>query len=690
MPETSHAGSFPTRIGRRAAWFAAAVATVAATGCATPSTHPALVTADAGPDRPPLLPLRHFIADADRAGGFLLSRDGTRLVNSETVGLDHGLVVRDAATGRVLARYPVARQGRTAGGYAWLADSRHLVFATDPSGSENVRLFVQDTDEPTLRPWEVTPWPGTRSVLTSTGSGGATLRFVSNRRVRESFDVYEADALARTVREVARNDGRVRQWILDADGEVAARIRATGPGAAADRAIELARPDGTWTRLRTIGAFDTWTVARIDTAASRAWVVTTVGRDRGELVEVDLANGAERVLAADDVVDVWIPVFTTRTGPPAGAVIERELPRLHDFDTRLAASMVSVGEHAHRAGLIPEAPVFLRPLSVADSGRRMIVRAVGRFDMAELIWEPDTGRLERLDTQRSADAVRWLSPQEPFSFVASDGRRIHGLLIRPRGVTGPVPMVVDIHGGPWQRDHWETASFGPRQLLANRGYAVLQVNFRGSAGYGRDHMWAGAREAGGRVQRDIAEAVQWAVDAGVADRSRIGVMGASFGGYSVLMQLIAQPHPYRCGVDQVGVADWARVIENWPPFWANRHWFERFYGRVEVPAEREAMRLASPVAALDRIAAPLLVVHGGNDVRVLAQDSIDVVRSLRARGHPVTFLMFPDEGHAIVKWPNRLAMWREIEDLFAACLGGRSGGYEVLQLVPSSAVRDPY
>jgi dipeptidyl aminopeptidase/acylaminoacyl peptidase len=245
-----------------------------------------------------------------------------------------------------------------------------------------------------------------------------------------------------------------------------------------------------------------------------------------------------------------------------------------------------------------------------------------------------------------------------------------------------VPLVVDIHGGPWVRDSWAPATFSPRQMLANRGYAVMQLNYRGSSGYGREHMWAGAHEYFGRLQTDIAQGVQWAIDQGIADKDKLAVMGGSFGGFSVLAQLIQKPHNYRCGVNIVGAANWPRLIDEWPPFWRNRHMFARFYGDVNKPEERARMLANSPVSHLDKISAPLLVIHGGNDIRVLRQDSDDVVAALRARKHPVEYLLFADEGHSISKWRNRLAMWRSIEDTFATCLGGRSGGFDFYQLMP--------
>ena len=160
------------------------------------------------------------------------------------------------------------------------------------------------------------------------------------------------------------------------------------------------------------------------------------------------------------------------------------------------------------------------------------------------------------------------------------------------------------------------------------------------------------------------------------------MFGASFGGFSVLSQLVQKPHAYRCGVDVVGVANWPRVIENWPPFWRNRHYFALFYGDVAKPEERAEMLAKSPISHVEQITAPLLVIHGANDIRVLRQDSDEVVAALRKLGRPVQYMEFANEGHGIRKWRNRVAMWCQIEDTLAQCLGGRSNGFDLYQLMP--------
>lgn len=654
----------------------------ALTACAVAPQHAALKAADQAGTLAPLLPVRQFVANSERVAAFVMSPDGERLLWSQTVGLDTGLATRRVARDAPVTAYPVGNQGRRGGYYSWLPDSRHFVFSKDEQGDENIRLFVQDADQNTLAPWSLSPPKGVRSFVVGMGPEGSARFFVaSNQRDKASFDLYEADTDTRTLREVARNDGLVLNWLVDTQGRFAGRVRQLAPTDGADTVVELRQADGSWRVLQTVGGFDFFWVQRIDTAARRAWAVSNLGRDQAALVELNLDSGQQQVLAEHPRVDIGQVLFDGRHGAPVGYVVEPGHPEVHYLNPAHGDAVRTAVAQALREGTLTAAPVMTRRSGGGGAGRRIVLRSQSDFDDAELLWDRQTGTVERLNT-RFSEQEQALSPTQPFEFKASDGRWIAGYLIRPRGVQGPAPLVVEIHGGPWARDNWLPATFNARQLLANRGYAVLQVNFRGSSGYGRAHLEAADRQTNGRVQQDIAEAVQWAVDQGVADPKRLAVLGGSFGGFSVLAQLAQRPHDYRCGVDVVGVANWPRLMESWPPFWRNRHYFTRTYGDVNNPVERAEMLRNSPVSYLDQIRAPLLVIHGANDIRVLRQDSDDVVQALRERDHPVSYLLFPNEGHSISKWRNRLAMWREIEDFFADCLGGRSAGFDYYQLIP--------
>ncbi|HYW56529.1 MAG TPA: alpha/beta fold hydrolase [Polaromonas sp.] len=650
--------------------------------CSTPPTHPGLVGAQAGGQLPPLLPVRRFVANIDAMGGYQLSPSGERLMWQQAVGLDIGIAVRNVSGNAAVTTYATGNMGRRGGNQYWLGDSRQVVYTKDPIGDENTRLLVQDTQAGTLAPWTVITTPGARTVFVGRGAEGSSKFFVaSNQRDRSTLDLYEADAQTRSVREVARSDGTVLDWLIGTDRQLAGRVRQLGREDGADRVVELMQAGGQWRVLKTVGGFDNYWVNRLDLAGGKAWVISSVGRDKSALLEVDLATGQERVLASHDTVDLSSTILPVGRGAPLAYVVEPGHPEIKWLDSAWQRDVDSAVQKAVSGQLLPAQPLITRPQSISADNQRVVLRSVGEFDSAELLLDRRSGQVSRLNPLQ-AEAASVLSAQQPFSFKASDGRTIHGYVIRPRGVTGPAPLVVEIHGGPWARDSWSPAVFDTRQLLANRGYAVIMINYRGSTGYGREHIWAADGAYFGRLQQDIAEGVQWAVDQRIADPARIAVLGGSFGGFSVLAQLIQKPHNYRCGVDVVGVANWPRVVDNWPPFWRNRHWFARTFGDVNKPEERAQLLANSPVSHLDKITAPLLVIHGGNDIRVLKQDSDDVVAALQKLGRPVDYLLFADEGHSISKWRNRLAMWRTIEDKLATCLGGRGAGFDYYQLMP--------
>lgn len=661
----------------------AALALLALSACGTVPTHPAVAQAEQAGRLPPLIPMRRFVAHIDFMAGFTLSPDGRHLLWNETVGTDSGLAVRPVAGGDKRSFATGFLANRTGMLYTWLPDSRHVLYVKDLSGDENLQLHVFDAQQP-FSPWNATPWPGVRSTFVANGEpGSARFFFASNRRDRASMDLYEADAAARSVREIARNDGRVLNWVVGVDHQLAGRKRQLGEQDGSDVAFEVLRADGTWHTVSTAKAFEEQWVHRID-RAGKAWGLSNLGRDKRALVEIDLASGRETVLGQHPQVDLDTAIYPPRQGAPMGYTAEPGLPAAHYLDARWGADLQAAAAKARTLGLLDADPWLVRPQSMADDGRRLVVRTLHDFDVAELLVDRDTGDVQRLDPKEPERRLL-LSPEQPYSFKASDGLAIHGYVTRPRGVQGPAPLVVVIHGGPWARDHWQSAGYNGTQMLANRGYAVLTVNYRGSLGYGRAFMKAGFGEYFGRMQKDVAEAAQWAIDQGIADARRMAVFGGSFGGFSVLAQLIHKHHDWRCGIDVVGVANWPRVIESWPPFWRNRHYFEATFGDVRKPEERARMLANSPVSHLDKITVPLLVVHGANDIRVLREDSDEVVRGLRQLGRPVEYLSFPNEGHSVRRWRNRLELWRRVEDTLAGCLGGRSAGWDYYELMPREA-----
>jgi dipeptidyl aminopeptidase/acylaminoacyl peptidase len=278
-----------------------------------------------------------------------------------------------------------------------------------------------------------------------------------------------------------------------------------------------------------------------------------------------------------------------------------------------------------------------------------------------------TGRL--LFTTRPALAEHTLAAMEPISFEARDGLTVHGYLTLPAGVdASALPLVLNVHGGPWHRDTW---GYDPEaQWFANRGYACLQVNFRGSTGYGKRFLNAGNREWGGRMHDDLVDAVRWVVGRGVADPSRIAIYGGSYGGYAALVGATFTPELFRCAVDIVGPSNLITFIETIPPYWSS--YLAMLHDRVGNPdSDAEFLRSRSPLTHVDRIRIPLLIAQGANDPRVKQSESEQIVAVMRDKGIDHEYLLFPDEGHGFAKPANRLRFYAAAERFLARHLGGR-------------------
>jgi dipeptidyl aminopeptidase/acylaminoacyl peptidase len=660
-------------------------------GCAIAPSHPALKNATL----PKLLPVRRYVANTAYAAAYQLSPDGQRLIWQRTVGFDEGLAVgpvpvSGSAPGPIAAMATYAT-GRPANlwsvgtAVAWLPNSRHFLYLKDFTGDENTQIFVQDSENPRYSPVAVTPWRGARSLFVANGPvGSSKFYFQSNHRDPLANDLFEFDAATGQSQEVARSKGDVIDWIIDMNGELGGRIRQTGATPDTDRVLELLEASsGEYREIDRVNSFEALYVMQLDRQREKLLAASNRGRDKVSVVEIDLSDGREKVVFESPTVDVGWSVFAPGQYEPLAVRTDPDYPRMDVLDRSLNADLLAAREEGLRIGLWSQPPLYLGISHVETQKQRMLVYAVVNGRSREYYFDRANKHLHLLSTPGNAAEVATFSANEPFSFKASDGMTISGYWTSPKGAGPKPPLVVQIHGGPWARDFWRPSELDDLQFLANRGYAVMTVNYRGSSGYGQAFMNAGIKTLHDRSQRDIYEALQWALSRGMADPNRVAVFGRSFGGFSTMAQMIQWPQAYQCGINVVGVANWPRVIEKRPPQWANfMHYFERFYGDVRDPVERERMMRESPISQIHKITAPLLVIHGANDVRVSKQDSDEVVAELRRLGRPVQYLLFNNEGHEIRRWQNRLKMYRAIEDFLAGCLGGRSAGFDFFQLWP--------
>jgi dipeptidyl aminopeptidase/acylaminoacyl peptidase len=480
-----------------------------------------------------------------------------------------------------------------------------------------------------------------------------------NDRVPEWHDVYEIDVASGERRLVLKNEENLAAFFEDLGLVPRLATRSLPEG---DEILRRT-PDG-WERVLSVGQADTLTTAPlvIEQGGKTALLQSSVGRNTSALVRIDLATGAASLVAEDpraDVAGVWLhprtrqlQAYATEYLTSTHAAVDPAIAR--DIDTLTRA-------------LGPGFDVVGRTL---DDRRWIVAADQPEKALSYHLYDRDDGRVSKLFDQRPALAGAPLVPMSPVEIRARDGLTLVGYLSRPRGVTGPAPLVLNVHGGPWARDSF---GFDPEhQWLANRGYAVLSVNYRGSTGFGKQFLNAGDREWAAKMHDDLVDAVEWAVREGVTTADRIAIYGGSYGGYATLVGLAFTPDRFACGVDIVGPSNLRTLLDSIPPYW--KSFFEEFARRIGDPRTEEGRKLLaerSPLSRVDAIKRPLLIAQGANDPRVKQAESDQIVSAMKSKGIPVTYVLYPDEGHGFARPQNRNSFYAISEGFLAQCLGGR-------------------
>ncbi len=376
---------------------------------------------------------------------------------------------------------------------------------------------------------------------------------------------------------------------------------------------------------------------------------------------MSLADGTETVLASDETADVADLIIHPVSREVQAVSFSRERIHWRTLEPSIKASLDAIPR-------IRRGDFGLINRDLADK-TWLIYFTTDEGPVYYYRFDRTTQKAKLLFANRSALEDQRLAKMEPITLESRDGLTLHGYLTIPPGTTGKqLPTVLLVHGGPWSRDHW--GYNGEVQWLANRGYAVLQVNFRGSRGYGKAFLNAGNREWGGKMQDDLVDAVNWAIERGVTDPDRIAIYGGAYGGYATLVALTDTPDLFRCGVDVVGPSNLITFMENLPPYW--KPIAPILWDRVGHPdKDAEFLRSRSPLFKIERITKPLLIAQGANDPRVKRSESRQIVEILQKAGKEVEYVEYPDEGHGFVRPKNRLDFYARAEEFLAKHLGGR-------------------
>jgi dipeptidyl aminopeptidase/acylaminoacyl peptidase len=552
--------------------------------------------------------------------------------------------------------------------YWWSPDSTRILYTQDRGGNENWVLYGVEvaTGRQTTytEPEKVT----VRLIGVSPNVPGSILIGLNNR-VPQYHDVYRVD-LASGKRELSLENDRWAGFLADWDLNVRFGFRQTPSGGAV---VEKIGANGEAEPFMEIAAADAFTTAPEGMTADGKTLYLRDSRKRNTsaLFAYDLASGKQTLIGESSKADVDGAI----TDPITGEIEAYGVDYL-----KREWVPVSAASRDDISFLNREAKGQWSVLSQTRDGRMWTLQ-VDRVSEPVTFYLYDRGakKLARLFTARPDLEGRALAPMGTYEIRSRDGLVLPSYLSLPPGADRdgdgrpdrPLPMVLFVHGGPWARDEYGYSSV--HQWLANRGYAVLAVNYRGSSGFGKDFLNAANREFAGKMHDDLIDAVNWAVQQGIAPPDKVAIMGGSYGGYATLVGLTFTPETFACGVDIVGPSNLVTLIESFPPYWApimELSWYPRV-GDPRKDEDRKDLLARSPITRVDRIRRPLLIGQGANDPRVTQQESDQVVAAMKAKSIPVTYLLYPDEGHGFARPENRTSFFAVTEGFLARCLGGR-------------------
>ncbi len=614
----------------------------------------------------PLIPIEHFF-DNPEVGGAQISPDGRWLSYVKPYKGKLNVYIRPINGTEADERVMTTDTVRPVGQYFWSRDGKYILYAQDKGGNENFRIYAVDPSQPGIPvARDLTPFDKVRAQIFAVPHRTPGRILIGlNRRTPAAFDAYWLDLATGKLDLAVENPGRHGGYLIDKSGQIRVAVQSTPTGA--NEILVRDNDRAPWRTLASYPATEEVTPLRLTPDGKQLYVESNAGTaNLSRLLLVDLATGRETVIETDpkNEVDFGNAVFSEVTDSLIATTYNSDTIRVYPRNAKMRQMLADVRK------LHDGAPAITS--STTDENKFIISFNSPTDPGATYLYDAKTRQSKFLFRPRP-----WLKPTElatvkPVSFAARDGLRLYGYLTTPRGVEAKnLPMVLLVHGGPWARDSYGYQA--EAQLLANRGYAVLQINYRGSTGYGKSFYNAAVNEFAGKMHTDLLDGVNWAVQQGIADPKKVGIYGGSYGGYATLVGVTFSPDVFACGVDYVGPSSLVTLVESFPAYWRpfmEGSWY-RFVGDPAKPDQRAQMLARSPLSRVDSIRVPLLVVQGANDPRVTKLEADQLVAALRDRGVKVKYIVAGNEGHGFANPNNRMALYRAMEQFFGECLGGR-------------------
>ncbi len=606
-------------------------------------------------EMPRLIPMEDFFRNPEKTA-FSLSPDGTHLAFMQP--WEKRLNVHVQKIGEEEATRITHATERDIAGYFW-ANNERIAYVQDKGGDENFKLYavnIDGSEEKTLTPFEKVRV----QLIDDLKNDDEHILIAINNRDKRFFDAFRINVNTGDMEMIAENPGTYTGWQTDHDGKL--RIVTTTDGVNTSVLYRPTEKDDFQT-LITTNFKETLAPLFFTFDNQNLYVASNIGRDKTAIFEYDIdTKETTRLIYEHPEVDVSGLLRSDKRKVITGVVYLTEKRHYHFLDEDRRQLQENLEAR------LPGGEVVVANMSRDET--KVLVRTYSDRSLGAYYYlDRETDEFMKL-----ADVSPWLNEEElaemkPIQYTSRDGLIIHGYLTLPKGLKPEnLPIVVNPHGGPWARDVW---GFNPEvQFLANRGYGVLQMNFRTSTGYGREFWEAGFKQWGLAIQDDITDGVNWLIEQGIADPDRVGIYGGSFGGYATLAGVAFTPDLYACGVDYVGVSNLFTLMKSVPPYWEPMR--EMFYEMMGHPEkDKELWERVSPIFHADKIKVPMLVAQGANDPRVNKGESDQIVEALRERGIEVEYMVKDNEGHGFRNEENRFDFYRAMEKFLGIHLGGR-------------------
>jgi len=596
----------------------------------------------------PKIPLKDFFRNPEKAS-FQLSpdgshialmkpwKDGNRMMNVYIRKMDSNEEIRITNA-----------SDRSIYGYFWLNNNR-IAYIQDKGGDENIHIYAVNIDG--TNDMDLTPFENIQARIEDDLENDPDYMLVSlNKRDPRIHDVYRLNINDGTLTLIAENPGNIMGWMTDNDGKL--RIATTSDGVNTSLLYRDSE-EQSFKSILTTNFKESVSPLYFTFDNKSLYVSSNRGRDKSAIYKFDLNTAKETDLIFEhNEVDVYGLMRSEKRKIITGVTYTTDKRQIEFFDKWRENLQKKLEKK------LPGVEVAISDLS-KDETKAIIISYSDKSRGTYYYYDIENDILSELAELSPWINENYMSEMKPISYQSRDGLTIHGYLTLPVNSDGKkLPVIINPHGGPWARDYWGFNS--EVQFFANRGYAVLQMNFRGSVGYGREFWEISFKEWGKTMQDDITDGVNWLIEEGIADKNKIAIYGASYGGYATLAGLAFTPDLYACGVDYVGVSNIFTLLETLPPYWElGRQMMYEMIGNPET--EKELLKAASPLFHADKIKAPLFIAQGANDPRVKKSESDQIVEALKNRGIDVPYMVKDNEGHGFSNEENKFEFYEAME-----------------------------